>query len=139
MLLDEPNQAILRMQKIAAQYNVDALWLSNPNTQVEFVDTVLGNMVLRLTSEVYRQDLPPEQISVPQAVDYITWESAWQLWKHNHSSNRLLGVFNKLWPAKYVVKTEHITVSVQLEKYVTYPEAFRSLGTDVPGYTLKVV
>ncbi len=54
------------------------------------------------------------------------WDSAWQLWKHNHKDSKLFGWIHKWWPADrgtYLAsEKQQVTVEVNIKKYLTFPE-----------------
>ncbi len=89
-----------------------------------------ASVAFRFKKDLWADKLADERQTVTQKLevitDYTTWESAWQLWKHNHRGSKLFGWIARKWPPVNGMKTRienrEITAEFDIKKYLTFPE-----------------
>lgn len=85
------------------------------------------DLVRRLTVDVLADKLPPEEISNAVSVAFKHPASAWQMFKREHERSLWLGWLVRRRPVVESTVVRIVTVTVDLRRFRTFPEA------DVPA------
>lgn len=83
------------------------------------------DMAIRAEFEVLQDKLPPVSIEDEKSVEVETWTSAWQLFKHNHWDSKWFSWTVQPFcdPPQSETVTKHAHLKVDLQRWITYPEA----------------
>jgi hypothetical protein len=116
-------------------------------------DDLFGGMVYEIRAHVLAEKLPPEQVTKSttiedtQVVNYPTPATWWDHWKVDHADRWWAGWFARRFPpaiearAKTVEFKRDVTLTVDLQRYRSYPEATfvppPNLGAPVAIHTLN--
>jgi hypothetical protein len=102
-------------QRIGAQV-IESLELH----QVE--DIFTRSIVTRLTADVLAEKLPPEKIERSKTVALDFPASSWQHFKQEHSESWWLRWLVRRWPVRIQQLEQTVTLTVDLERYRTFPQ-----------------
>ena len=80
-------------------------------------------MLCRLTADVLTEKLPPETINESRIAVWNFPRSSWQHFKLEHSESWWLGWLVRRRPVQYAVHDKQVTLTVDLERYRTFPQA----------------
>jgi hypothetical protein len=95
--------------------------------------------IVELRTQNWSHRLPPETKTETTTLAVKEWESAWQLWKHNHSNSRWFGWINRRWPAKKTGETNYqATVSFDMDKRVLFPDCKYPTNLGSPYYRVAL-
>lgn len=139
----EFNRFVLEKARIATQLPIDSYTLNSMRASVEddmnfFVDQIL----LRLEAFVLQDKLPPK--TVEETYTYTTppvpatW---WEHFKHSKLGKGWVWAWvTWLKPPLYTAETKKVTLKVDLDRWISYPEAQNipdTFGRQYKGYNIK--
>ena len=118
---------VLHKSRIGMRLPVDSYLLQSAQvSQVELYDSLFSDMLYQLEAFVLQDKLPPATVEESQLVSTVPVPATW--WDHFKRDKiaddtwywRWLG---KLKPPLMKVETREVTLKVDLERWVSYPEA----------------
>jgi len=86
-------------------------------------EDIWGGLVYRLTADVLAEKLPPKSVARSEHVTFEFPASTWQMFKMNHAESWWLGWFVREWPVRWNTHKKLATLTVDLERYRTFPQA----------------
>lgn len=89
----------------------------------EFEQDIFERMVYKLEAEVLAEKLPPETINESRIAVWDFPRSSWQHFKLEHSESWWLGWLVRRRPVQCQVHDKQVTLTVNLERYRTFPQA----------------
>lgn len=112
------------------------------NADVEVIAGYTGRrLAVALKKDILAEKLPPASVTAHKRVEFSRTFPAdwWQLWKNQHAPSW----FRRRWPVRWTTETEvrDVEVTVDLQKYRTYPEAtyaLPKLGKPVKFHAVNV-
>ena len=90
---------------------------------MEFQQREADRMVYKLSADVLAEKLPPETINESRIAVWNFPRSSWQHFKLEHSESWWLGWLVRRRPVQYAVHDKQVTLTVNLERYRTFPQA----------------
>jgi hypothetical protein len=114
---------ILHRLKVGATEHIGAHMLESMEVSLGQDDYFLDRLVMRLKAYVLAERLPPASVTKTVTVSWVkpaTWRDHWKLtfghrwWARWYVSRR---------PARTVELRQDVALTVDLQKYITYPKA----------------
>ena len=129
---------VLDRARLYARLPIDSGFWRSMSLSVDDLGRLAWDMAIRAEFEVLQDKLPPVSVTDEKSVEVETWTSAWQLFKYNHWNSRWFSWTLRPFcePAKSEVVTKHAHLKVDLQRWITYPEAQYIPPRD--GYDNKV-
>lgn len=116
----------LRFKKFAHQQMVAMELLLEPEASIA-VDMVMDTAVMRLTTRVLADDLPPEHFEARQYIAYEVPSSTWQAWKARHARRWYAAWLVRRRPVRYELDPDgrgiNAVCSFDLLRFRAYPQA----------------
>lgn len=138
------NQFVLTKSKVAMRLPVDSYTVQAMEVSVDtFTQSLFDEMVYKLESYVLQDKLPPKTVeetyTFASKMNPVTWWDHFKVEKLATSKWywRWLG---KLKPPMFEVETKDVTLRVDLERWISYPEAQNipeTFGRQYRGYNVK--
>lgn len=140
----EFNRFVLEKARIATQLPIDSYTLNSMRASVEDdMNFFTDQIILRLEAFVLQDKLPPKIVEQKHTYTSpkipLTW---WDLFKAEK-----LTAYRWYWrwlarlkSPKFEVKTQEVTLRVDLERWISYPEAQNipdTFGRQYKGYNIK--
>ncbi len=103
-------------------------------------DMVTNDLVYRLGAHVLAERLPPVEVTRETTVEFQSPASPFQHWKQKHAQSWWLRWFVGRWPVRQDTTVKTATLTVDLTKYRSYPEAnyaLPELGAPILIHTLS--
>jgi hypothetical protein len=101
-------------------------------------DRLTLDLIRSVTAEVLAEKLPPERVERSQTFGIDFPASPFQHWKQKHATRWWLRRFVRRWPVRTERLTREARLTVNLERYRTYPEANYVLPPDKFGAPYRV-
>ncbi len=95
---------------------------------------LVDRMVQKLAAEVLGERLPPETINESRIAIWDFPRSSWQHFKLEHSGSWWLGWLVRWRPVQYEAHDKQVTLTVNLERYRTFPQADISYPSELGPY-----
>lgn len=126
--------------KVAAQTVLSPSVASSLSME-QVQDDVWGSLIYRLKGYVLAETLPPAFETAKHTVDFKRPASWWQAWKDEHRGAWYARWLVRRRPPRWVEEPVEVTLTVDLQRYRTYPEATYQLppefGRPVLVHTLS--
>jgi hypothetical protein len=134
---------VLNKERVGMRLPLDSYVVQTMRFSQEALEHTLDEMVFRLEAFVLQDKLPPKtveetlEITLPTAPD--TW---WDLFKavKLNENKWYWRWLEKLKTPKFSVRTHEVTMQVDIERWVSYPEAQNvpdTFGNRYHGYNMK--
>lgn len=85
-------------------------------------DMIYNDLLYRLEASVLAEKLPPEKVERSKVVTLDFPASSWQHFKQEHSESWWLGWLVRRRPIRYQALEQTATLTVDLERYRTFPQ-----------------
>ena len=95
---------------------------------------LVDRMVHQFAAEVLAEKLPPETINESRIAVWNFPRSWWQHFKLEHSESWWLGWLVRRRPVQYAVHDKQVTLTVNLERYRTFPQANIAYPSELGPY-----
>lgn len=128
----------LEKLKVAAQAAIPRGVMELEAERIGILDDLFRSLVYRLKGYVLAERLPPETVSDSRDVTFDVPASWWQHWKQSHAAAWYARWLVKRRPVKHHRVVKRVALTVDLERYRTYPEARVSLPADTWGQVVRV-
>lgn len=132
-------QIVLERLKVGLQHRVGRHMLESMRPEF-VVDHLSGDLTARLEAYVLAEKLPPVELTGREFLTFMSPASPFQHWKRKHEAAWWLAWFVRRWPVREDATTRTVTMTVDLTRYRSYPEADYAVmdGFGVPVLTHTV-
>lgn len=116
------DQLVLDQLKVGITEAVGPTFAQSVRIQTRH-DPMLDRMVCRLTAQVLAEKLPPRSVSETVTVTWPQWATWRDHFKATHAARWWMRWWARRRPARTVEGSRKATVTVDLQRYITYPRA----------------
>jgi hypothetical protein len=130
----------LTFKRYAQQFTVDENFPFDVDVAVQ--RGFFGSMAVQFRAKILADDLPPEEFTARQHVQFEIPASTWQMWKKRHAQRWYARRLVARWPVRYEPDPDRrgtdAVCTFNLERWRSYPQARVHLPRDRFGDAVRV-